>query len=109
MKNIYRHGDLIFTPLEKLPEDLMPIQLENNEAVLALGEVTGHRHVMRSQKEGDMKLFKDAQGRFVLEVKKPTELSHEEHKTLIFAPGFYVMDNEREHDYMEHVVRQVID
>ena len=106
---LYRHGDLIFKQLAELPEKLKSLSLENNSFVLALGEVTGHKHVMVAEREGDLHMFVDAQGRYVLEVIAPTKLSHEEHNTLTFQPGIYVMDNEREHDYFEQATRQVID
>jgi hypothetical protein len=107
--NLYRHGDLIFKQLPGLPENLKPLALKDNKFVLALGEVTGHKHVMTADKEEDMQIFQDAQGRYVLEVKAPTKLSHEEHQTLTFQPGIYIMDNEREHDYFQQEARQVID
>lgn len=107
--NLYRHGDLIFKTLTELPKNLKKLSLENNAFVLALGEVTGHKHVMTAEKESDMNIFQDAQGRYILEVKAPTKLSHEEHQTLTFLPGIYVMDNEREHDYFQQEERQVID
>lgn len=107
--SLYRHGDLIFKQLAELPSNLKKLVLEDNKFVLALGEVTGHKHVMTAEKEDDMNIFQDAQGRYILEVKAPTKLSHEEHQTLTFQPGIYVMDNEREHDYFLHEERQVID
>lgn len=106
---LYRHGDLIFKQLTELPSNLKKLALTENKFVLALGEVTGHKHVMTAEKEQDMNIYQDAQGRYVLEVVKPTKLSHEEHSTLEFMPGVYIMDNEREHDYFEHETRQVID
>lgn len=106
---LYRHGDLIFKQLSELPSNLKKLTLSDNSFVLALGEVTGHKHVMTAEKEEDLKIFQDSQGRYVLEVVHPTTLSHEEHATLTFRPGIYVMDNEREHDYFQQVERQVID
>lgn len=108
--DFYRHGDLIFKKLKSLPSNLKELSLgKKNDFVLALGEVTGHKHVMTAEKKTDMKIFQDPQGRYILEVKAPTKLSHEEHRTLTFQPGVYIMDNEREHDYFEHESRQVID
>lgn len=106
---LYRHGDLIFKQLNELPEKIKEVAVENNQFVLALGEVTGHKHVMTAEKEDDMRIFQDSQGHYILEVVKPTKLSHKEHATLEFEPGIYKMDNEREHDYFEQQSRQVID
>jgi len=107
--NLYRHGDLIFKQLTELPQNLKKLTLDENKFVLALGEVTGHKHVMTAEQEEDMQIFQDAQGHYILEVKRPTKLSHEEHVTLTFQPGIYIMENEREHDYFKHEERQVID
>lgn len=107
--NLYRHGDLIFKQLTELPKNLTPLSLNENKFVLALSEVTGHKHVMTAEKEEDMRIFQDAQGHYILEVISPTKLSHEEHATLTFQPGIYVMDNEREHDYFQEATREVID
>ena len=108
MANLYRHGDLIFKELTELPSDLTEMNVDKS-FVLALGEVTGHKHVMVAEKKGDMKVYKDRQGRYILSISEPTKLSHEEHKTLTFKPGLYIMDNEREHDYFTHQSRQVLD
>lgn len=108
MKNIYRHGDLVFTQVNELPKFLSKLK-NADSVVLALGEVTGHKHVMRAEKKEDMEIYKDSQGRFVLSIKAPTKLSHEEHSTLVFQPGIYVMDNEREHDYFDQSSKEVLD
>lgn len=109
MSELYRHGDLIFKKLATLPEGAALVQKEGKSFVLALGEVTGHKHVMTAEKPKDMRIFQDSEGRYVLEVIEPTKLSHEEHATLTFEPGIYLMDMEREHDYFEKQERQVID
>lgn len=106
---LYRHGDLMFKQPSELPKNIKQLELENNQFVLALGEVTGHKHVMTAETEDDMRIYQDAQGHYILEVVKPTKLSHEEHHTLTFVPGIYIMENEREHDYFTQEARQVID
>lgn len=107
--NLYRHGDLVFKQIKELPKNLKKLELTNKSFVLALGEVTGHKHVMAAETEQDMEIFQDAQGRFYINVFNPTKLSHEEHRTLTFTPGIYRMENEREHDYFTRQSRQVID
>lgn len=109
MKNLFRHGDLIFKPLAKKPKSVKELDITNNQFVLALGEVTGHKHVMTEEKKGDMRIFQNNEGLYILEVLKPTQLSHEEHDTLVFEPGLYIMENEREHDYFTEETRQVLD
>lgn len=99
----------MFKKIDALPSGLKKLSLTNNQFVLALGEVTGHKHVMTATKEDDMRIYQDSEGRYVLEIGAPTRLSHEEHSTLEFAPGIYLMENEREHDYFTQQERQVLD
>lgn len=108
MTEAYRHGDLIFTELSELPASAKAVASDTS-VVLALGEVTGHKHVMVAEKKQDMQVFKDSQNRYILKINAPTKLSHEEHRTLTFKPGLYLMDYEREHDYFTHETRQVLD
>lgn len=106
---IYRHGDLVFKKLDALPSGVKAVKVQDKKFVLALGEVTGHKHVMTATKDDDMKIYQDSEGRYVLQIGAPTQLSHEEHRTLTFKPGIYLMDNEREHDYFTQQSRQVLD
>lgn len=111
----YRHGDLIFKPatfsLDKKSLKKMKLDEVGKKFgfTLALGEVTGHKHVMVADKKDDLKVYQDTFGRFVVEVVKPTTLSHEEHAPLTFQPGIYLMEIEREHDYFKQSARQVYD
>lgn len=117
----YRHGDLIFKPvskidrrsLKKMPLDIIKSTVDGAKKkfgfTLALGEVTGHKHVMVADKKDDLKVYQDTFGRFVIDVAKETTLSHEEHAPLTFTPGIYLMEIEREHDYFQQSARQVYD
>lgn len=110
----YRHGDLIFKPLASIDKRSLKKQTLDKIGkkfgyTLALGEVTGHKHVMVADKQDDLKVYQDSFGQFVIEVAKPTILSHEEHAPLAFEPGIYLMQIEQEHDYFAHSARQVYD
>lgn len=105
--NIYRHGDLSFHPYEGDIKELTEIK-GGNSFVLALGEHTGHKHVISAEK-GSMRIFKDLDGNFVLEVKDNASLVHEEHKAIEFKPGVYKMKTEQEYDYFLESIRQVQD
>lgn len=109
--NIYRHGDLSFHPIEKLPEGLEEVKHEG-KFVLAEGEFTGHKHLMTVERPKDMTLMQDKEGRFYIKLDAEAKLSHEEHKELQFTPGLYKMNVEREYDYFEQEkgrIRQVLD
>jgi len=99
-----RHGDLIFTKIDKLPK--LKTQKENS-FVLADGEATGHRHVITSPKI--ITWGKDEQDRLFFALQKEAEITHEEHKTITLPPGKYRMEIEKEYDYFLEEVQNVID
>jgi hypothetical protein len=107
MKNIYRHGDLSFHQIDKLPEDLKEVE-QNGSFVLALGEHTGHKHVITVPRK-KMRIFQDFEGKYILEIKEEASISHEEHSTIILIPGLYEMRNEREFDYFANATIRVVD
>ena len=107
--NNFRHGDLIFTKLSELPKNLKKIDVKDNFA-LAYGEHTGHSHrLMVAEKLKDINVFQDEQGRYVMEVIKPVDLVHEEHKTITITPGIYIQEHEHEFDYFTKSIQKVID
>lgn len=106
MKNL-RHGDLSFHKTEESIEKLKKIG--SKEHVLALGEHTGHKHTITAMK-GTCDVFKDEKtGELVLVIDGKAILTHEEHKPIEFTTGTYRMKTEREFDYFENVIRNVID
>ena len=107
MNNIYRHGDLSFRPFEGSTEELIEVQHQGS-FILALGEHTGHKHVITAEPE-TMRIFQDIDGNYVLEVTSGAKLTHEEHKPISFAPGKYLMRQEQEFDYFLNEVAKVQD
>ena len=99
-----RHGDLSFQPYEGNLKDLVEVE-HNGSFILALGEHTGHKHVIK----GDMRIFKDTEGRFVLEIKDIATITHEEHHKIEMKPGVYKMLPEQEYDYFLESISQVQD
>lgn len=107
-KNIFRHGDLLFYPVDKFPQGKSQ---KVKSYVVAEGETTGHKHVLASDQDIKV-LVKDISDNLAetyLEVKAPAKLTHEEHKTLTLDPGKYKVVREREHDYLQKEERQVVD
>ena len=102
-----RHGDLLFSPVNKLPEGLTA-QNNNGAFILALGEHTNHKHVITKQ-EGTLDIFKDKNGSIFLVVDGKSVLTHEEHKPIEFTTGTYKMTHEREYDYFLDEVTRVQD
>ena len=99
-----RHGDISFHPLTKLPEGLVKVE-QDGEFILARGEHTGHTHRLT----GKFEILQDKEGRFYLNVFAPSEVSHEEHKTVTLEPGIYRQDSELERDPFLEQIRKVAD
>lgn len=76
---------------------------------LALGEQTGHRHVITVERPDQMEMRQLATGEYVLVLTAPGTVTHEEHKQIVLPPGIYRAGKEREKDWFSLSVRQVID
>lgn len=107
-KEYYRHGDLSFHPIEKLPDGLKEVE-HQGEFTLAEGEFTGHKHVMTIEKPKEMTILRDPKnGQFYIRLGAPAKLTHQEHKQLDFKPGLYKMNVEREYDYFKEERDRVV-
>lgn len=103
----YRHGDLSFHPLEALPSSLERVSA-HQDFVLAKGETTGHAHRLVF-KDGDVEIFVDEEGDYILNVIRDTQVTHEEHKPITLSPGIYVQKSEHEYDPLEEERQRVMD
>lgn len=99
-----RHGDLVFTPIETPKEG--KVRELNEEYILAFGEATGHAHRLRGK---SIKVVDLPDQEAILEIGEEASLSHEEHVTIKFPAGLYLMRREREHDYFTESIRTVAD
>ena len=106
MKNILRHGDISFHPINKAEGEIIK---HNGSFVLAEGETTGHKHVITTENIADMEVRRASDGGYILTLKKAGTISHEEHKTIIVPPGTYQVGKEREMDWFSLTTRKVID
>jgi hypothetical protein len=101
------HGDVLIQPYKG--EALGSAVAHNGSVILALGETTGHKHVITVPKIDDMEARKLADGSWLLTLKSEGTLTHEEHGTLKVAPGRYRFGGEREFDWFQKATRKVID
>ena len=103
---MYRQGDILITPIRKIPRGLREVPRENGRLVVAHGEVTGHAHVV----EGEATLLAsdvtELEETF-LRVETEAELVHDEHATIALPPGGYRVTRQRE--YSPEEIRQVAD
>jgi len=100
-----RQGDISFHTLKELPQDIKEVE-QNGTFVLARGEHTGHKHTITAPK---LKIFQDAQGRYVLQVGEAATITHEEHKTITLRPGIWRQEQELERDPFLQRIREVAD
>ena len=118
MTDIYRQGDVLLRRIKNLPSNL-----KEKDKVLALGEVTGHRHRFLEQQElkqvqrpeENTIVLTDEDGKqFVQVVSEEAVLEHEEHGAITVPQGDYEVIIQREHDPIaeykkEEAERQVYD
>lgn len=108
--NIFKHqGDVTFFPLgENDFNDGKPTE-HNGSFVLALGEQTGHKHVIAVEKPTDMVIHTLIDGNRIITLFGPATITHEEHKAITLSPGRYRVGKEKEKDWFSLSVRKVID
>lgn len=85
----HRHGDVALNPATK-PEN--GERGAEGRITLALGEVTGHSHVI----QGDVYLWSTGEQRYVVVGQGGAQLAHEEHGVQTVAPGTYAVIIQRE-------------
>jgi hypothetical protein len=119
MAELYAQGDVLLERVADTPVSGQTIRPDSDgAAVLARGEVTGHRHAVHG---GSVAMYRDdALARdippelYVCHIKiggaAPAELRHEEHDTISLRPGTYRVRRQREFDRAAvHVARVVED
>ena len=100
-----RHGDIPLFKVEKAEGEIVE---HNGSFAVALGETTGHRHLVTVPKLDDMEVRK-VDGGYVLTLRAEGTISHEEHGTLVLSPGIYRTGIQRERDAFANFTRRVID
>lgn len=105
--NIIRHGDILLKAVEQ-PKNLKSFY-KGNSFVLALGETTGHKHLLTCEPTTQLEILEDEKGQRYLRMEGNGKLTHEEHKTLEIMPDFYVIGNEQEYDYFTQETNRVQD
>ena len=113
---IVRQGDILLVRVKQLPQDAQPVQHGKDGIILALGEVTGHRHRIDSdpaapvaqeyRAKKPVPVFDAVAERFI-QVLEKAELRHEEHATIHLPAGNYAVIQQRE--YFPEEIRNVTD
>lgn len=101
-----RQGDIVLSPAGNI--DLSAgrtIPRSKGRIVLALGERTGHAHVIEAS-ERDVEFIEIAGKRYI-NVLAPTKIQHEEHAWLDVPPGIYEVRVQRV--YTPQAIQNVAD
>ena len=107
MQNFKHQGDVTFA--EAKWEKIGEIAKHDGSFVLALGETTGHKHVITVEKATDMEIRRLHNNEFLMTLLAPATVTHEEHLPITLQPGTYRVGAEREVDHFSQTIRQVID
>lgn len=102
--NTYRQGDVLLRRVNAIPTGE---QRTLDKVTLALGEVTGHAHVLTGDLEETVVRDPDLERRFLRVLGDGGVLTHEEHATIQIPPGDYEVVRQRE--YEEEGLRWVAD
>jgi len=106
---MFRQGDVLVVPIERveLPAVLMDAPRDRrNRMVLALGEATGHAHVVTGDRVSMLCPPDDPSQLFLL-IEGYGRLGHEEHGAISLGPGAYRVVRQRE--YFPGAIRPVAD
>lgn len=101
MDKFKHQGDIVFVPFNGEVNEAK----KQKKVTVGWGETTGHTHDVYSD---DMQVVQTESG-FILVLGSEGRVTHQEHKDIILAPGTYIVKHEREMDWMQKTVRQVID
>ena len=111
--NDVRHGDVDFIDCgeeaKELIEANMPQVINGNTYVVALGETTGHRHVLTMEKPDTLSLKELNDGTVLMVLGSKGTITHEEHGPLTIFPGAYIKMIEREFNPLSKEVFQSLD
>ena len=107
MNKFIHQGDIPFAPFTGTITGA--VTKHAGSVVLALGEKTGHKHVITVVNPNDMEVWKQLEGGWIISLKTEAQLTHNQHGAIIVAPGTYRVYQEREHDWFSEVTRKVID
>jgi hypothetical protein len=93
---MFRQGDVLIRPVDRVPEGLKRVPLDEGRVVLAYGEVTGHAHVVVGDVEFLAADIVELEQTF-LRVEAEVQVVHDEHDTVTLPPGDYEIVRQREY------------
>lgn len=113
---LYRHGDVDFREVSEEEFKALAAKAKGKKAkqdsfVVALGEVTGHKHVMTMERPATLEIVDllDHGIERLFHLGSAGTMTHEEHHPITMAPGFYVQKIERDFDPFSEEARRALD
>lgn len=99
MKQFYQ-GDI---PIIEITSEDKRVNYQpfSGELVIREGEVTGHKHILRTKEKSKIEVAKDDFGYFLKITEGEAELVHEDHKTQTFGVGVYFIGEQIEYSDLE--------
>lgn len=104
---LIRQGDVLLIPTTTTPDTTKQVDRENGAVVLAHGEATGHAHRIYDDTCELVTADQAAELYLLVHGTEPASLVHDEHDTLLIAPGTYRVVRQRE--YTPEEIRNVTD
>jgi len=101
---MYIQGDVIIKKIDSIPEGVGLVDKTERGYVMAIGEATGHAHVI----ESDLECY-EKDNILYFKNDKPVALKHEEHGTITIEPGIWKRGIVREFDAFQEESRNVQD
>lgn len=113
-KNAVRHGEILITPIDDLPENLEQI-FEGKEYVVGHSE-TGHHHLAVAGIGGTITMFRPVgadDGTLFMRVNKDSRIEHkksfDKHETKTLFKGIYQITIKKEWNYFKKIQERVQD
>ena len=99
-----RQGDILITPVDKIPTKAKDTPREAGAVVLAHGSATDHYHAIR---DASATLTEKGEKRFLRVGETGAELVHDEHSTIAIPAGEYAVI--RQQEWADESIHQVED
>lgn len=107
MKKVIQQGDILFIPVDSIPQAAERVSPENGYYIIARGEASGHTHRVSVQ-EADLFSYNNLM--FLrLKSNEGAKIIHEEHNTKILTDAFYKVVRINEYDYDKEEARKISD
>jgi hypothetical protein len=95
-RKMYRQGDILLREIGGLPPGAKPFQDQEQARILAMGEKTGHMHILTN---GTVYAAPGANGqRRIISNSDPSQLIHDEHAAIDIPPGIYELIQQRTYE-----------